>query len=264
MTATESCAPGASAHDFFSFAVLFTSASHDCWGSRLSSSSLLIEAEAPLSTRTLQSLNSTHSCEGYFHILRGGRRAQAIPVPPVEIHFVQTDPDRRGRARFLKHLLKANHVRSKLPMTRCTPNQLHDIRVQGLEVDCRSWKHGRHRQPSWWTATGRTSWETSSTADQRAYLDYFVDKLAIDYAYGWKELRKRLGIIFGHALIQLGLAYEVDSKEIAMEALALASVQKDFLYDYSSDSSLNKISSISSDSILDLLDLIGVQRRGAG
>ncbi|KAG6143389.1 hypothetical protein E4U38_004169 [Claviceps purpurea] len=60
----------------------------------------------------------------------------------------------------------------------------------------------------------------------------------------------------GHALIQLGLAYEVDSKEIAMEALALASVQNDFLYDYSSDSSLNKRSSISSDAILDLLDLM--------
>ncbi|KAG6180343.1 hypothetical protein E4U10_007547, partial [Claviceps purpurea] len=177
-------------------------------------------------------------------------RAQAIPVPPVEIHFAN-----RGRARFLKHLLKANH--------------LHDIRVQGLGVDCRSWKHGRHRQPSWWTATGRTSWETSRTADQRAYLDYFVDKLAIDYAYGWKKAvghylfpcEKPLvhGLIIselGHALIQLGLAYEVDSKEIAMEALALISVQNDFLYDYSSDSSLNKKSSISSDSILDLLDLM--------
>ncbi|KAG6306423.1 hypothetical protein E4U45_007159 [Claviceps purpurea] len=79
-----------------------------------------------------------------------------------------------------------------------------------------------------------------------------------------KHLLKANHVRIGHALIQLGLAYEVDSKEIAMEALALASVQKDFLYDYSSDSSLNKISSISSDSILDLLDLIGVQRRGAG
>ncbi|KAG6215246.1 hypothetical protein E4U34_005706 [Claviceps purpurea] len=192
----------------------------------------------------------------------------------------------RGRARFLKHLLKANHVRSKLhtydslvssrlrygnrnAQILSTPNQLHDIRVQGLGVDCRSWKHGRHRQPSWWTATGRTSWETSRTADQRAYLDYFVDKLAIDYAYGWKEAvghylfscEKPLvhGLIiseFGHALIQLGLAYEVESKDIAMEALALTSVQNGFLYDNSSDSSLNKKSSISSDSILDLLDLM--------
>ncbi|KAG6176750.1 hypothetical protein E4U27_004848 [Claviceps purpurea] len=90
-----------------------------------------------------------------------------------------------------------------------------------------------------------------------------------DYAYGWKKAvghylfpcEKPLvhGLIIselGHALIQLGLAYEVDSKEIAMEALALISVQNDFLYDYSSDSSLNKKSSISSDSILDLLDLM--------
>lgn len=48
----------------------------------------------------------------------------------------------------------------------------------------------------------------------------------------------------------------MDSKEIAMEALALTSVQHDFLYDYSSDSSFTKKSSISSDSILDLLDLM--------
>ncbi|KAG6297421.1 hypothetical protein E4U46_007209 [Claviceps purpurea] len=60
----------------------------------------------------------------------------------------------------------------------------------------------------------------------------------------------------GHALIQLGLAYEVESKDIAMEALALTSVQNGYLYDNSSDSSLNKKFSISSDSILDLLDLM--------
>ncbi|KAG5929468.1 hypothetical protein E4U53_002438, partial [Claviceps sorghi] len=51
----------------------------------------------------------------------------------------------------------------------------------------------------------------------------------------------------------LGYAHEVDSKEIATEALTLASVHQNFLYNYSSEPSFTKKSSMASQSILDLL-----------
>ncbi|KAG6051093.1 hypothetical protein E4U17_006301 [Claviceps sp. LM77 group G4] len=214
------------------------------------------------------------------YIIGGGGRVQAIPVPPVEVHHVETDPDRRARS--LKHLLKANHVNYALVSSQlrydnqnaqilssayllgATPNQLHDIyETQVSESKLEAWtpSPAELMDSDWVDFLGDKQY-------QRAYLDYFEDKLAMDYAYDWKKAvghylfscEKPLvhGLIsgLGHALIQLGLAYEMDSKEIAMEALALTSVQHDFLYDYSSDSSFTKKSSISSDSILDLLDLM--------
>jgi hypothetical protein len=45
----------------------------------------------------------------------------------------------------------------------------------------------------------------------------------------------------------------VDSKEVAMEALTLASVQHNFLYKYSADASYTRPSSFSTNSVLDLL-----------
>ncbi|KAG6236520.1 hypothetical protein E4U24_007750 [Claviceps purpurea] len=214
------------------------------------------------------------------YVLGGGSRVQAIPVPPVEVHHVETDPDRRARS--LKHLLKANHVNYSLVSSQlrydnqnaqilssayllgATPNQLHDIyETQASESKLEAWtpSPAELMDSDWADFLGDKQY-------QRAYLDYFEDKLAMDYAYDWKKAVEHYlfscekplvhGLIsgLGHALIQLGFAYEMDSKEIAMEALALTSVQHDFLYDYSSDSSFTKKSSISSDSILDLLDLM--------
>lgn len=60
--------------------------------------------------------------------------------------------------------------------------------------------------------------------------------------------------LVGHPLIQFGYAYEMDSKEVAMEALTLASVQHNFLYKYSADVSYTKPSPKCTNSILDLLD----------
>jgi len=89
--------------------------------------------------------------------------------------------------------------------------------------------------------------------------------LAIEFSYDWKqELRHFLfsgkeplfhGLIggLGHPLIHLGYAYEMDSKEVAMEALGLASVQYNFLHKYLDDSCYAKPSPFKSKSPLDLL-----------
>jgi hypothetical protein len=57
----------------------------------------------------------------------------------------------------------------------------------------------------------------------------------------------------GHPLIHLGYAYEVDSKEVAIEALAMVSVKYDFLHKYLDDSSYTKPSPLKSKAPLDLL-----------
>ncbi|KAG5926823.1 hypothetical protein E4U42_002929 [Claviceps africana] len=209
------------------------------------------------------------------YVLGTDGESQAIQVPPVEIHHVETDPDRRARS--LKHLLKANHVNysvvysqlrfdnhnahilSSAYLLGATPNQLHDIyEDQAKELEPWTPSPAELMDEDWMDYMG-DAWY------QRAYLDYYEDKLAMEYAYDWKKLvehflfssKKPLvhGLIcgLGHPLIQLAYAYEMDSKEIATEALTLASVHQNFLYDYSSKPSLTKKSSMASQSILDLL-----------
>ncbi|KAG6005416.1 hypothetical protein E4U21_000196 [Claviceps maximensis] len=209
------------------------------------------------------------------YVLGGGRKSQAIDVPPVEVHHVETNPDRRARS--LKHLLKANHVNysvvysqlrfdnhnahilSSAYLLGATPNQLHDIyEDQVKELEAWTPSPAELMDSDWMDFLGDARY-------QRAYIDYYEDQLAMEYAYDWKKLAEHFlfssekplvhGLIcgLGHPLIQLGYAYEVDSKEIATEALTLASVQQNFLYDYSSDASHVKKSPIASNSVLDLL-----------
>lgn len=57
----------------------------------------------------------------------------------------------------------------------------------------------------------------------------------------------------GHPLIHLGYAYEVDSKEVAVEALGLASVQYNFMHKYLDDKGYTKPAPFTSGSPLQLL-----------
>ena len=59
--------------------------------------------------------------------------------------------------------------------------------------------------------------------------------------------------IVGHPLIHLGYAYEMDSKEVAMEALGLACIEHNFLQKYTANSRYTRPSPLASNSPLDLL-----------
>lgn len=59
-------------------------------------------------------------------------------------------------------------------------------------------------------------------------------------------------MLVGHPLIHLGYAYEVDSREVAMEALGMAATQYNFLHKYIDDDSYTKSSSMKSSSPLEL------------
>lgn len=70
--------------------------------------------------------------------------------------------------------------------------------------------------------------------------------------------------IVGHPLIHLGYAFEMDSKEIAMEALGLACVQYDFLHKYLDDKSCTRKAPFTSSSPLDLLIKLAKDDRLSG
>ncbi|TWU74585.1 Cell cycle checkpoint protein rad17 [Metarhizium rileyi] len=217
------------------------------------------------------------------YVLGNDRKAQAIELPAAKVHHIETDTDRR--ARLLKHLLKANHVNYSVVYNQlrfdnhnvhilgsayllgATPNQLHDIyEAQVKELEPWTPSPAELIDNDWVDFLGDRHY-------QRAYVDFFEDKLAMEYAYDWKKVVEHFmfasekplvhGLIcgLGHPLIQLGYAYEMDSKEVAMEALTLTSVQHNFLYKYSADASYTRPSLNGTSSVLDLLIKMSTDRK---
>lgn len=120
----------------------------------------------------------------------------AIPLPSVEIHNVESNPDRR--ARCLKHLIKANHVNYSilyhdlqfdnhnphilssaylLGATEVQLNAIYDSEIKKLEP----WKPSPSEviDEDWRDFLGDKRY-------QRAFVDYFEDKLAMRFSYDWK------------------------------------------------------------------------------
>ncbi|KAL8967952.1 MAG: hypothetical protein Q9197_005142 [Variospora fuerteventurae] len=86
---------------------------------------------------------------------------------------------------------------------------------------------------------------------QRAYLDFFEDELVLN-GYNWKKVLEQYllqgkeplinNLIsgLGHPLIHLAYAYELSSREIAMEALSMTASSYDHLHKYLDDPSYTK------------------------
>ncbi|KAI1344633.1 hypothetical protein F5Y15DRAFT_367228 [Xylariaceae sp. FL0016] len=202
-------------------------------------------------------------------------KARPIKLPPVEIHNVETAPEKRPRT--LKHLLKANHVNhsilyhnlefhNHLPHILCSAyllaaddQQLHKI-YAAEQKELEPWKPSPSEvtKDDWRDLLGDSEY-------QRAFVDFFEDRLAVDHDYQWKQVVERY--IFsgenplancligglGHPLIHLGYAYEMDNKELAMEALGMAATQYNFLHKFLDDPSYTKPASFSSPSPMGVL-----------
>ncbi|OAQ91956.1 cell cycle checkpoint protein RAD17 [Purpureocillium lilacinum] len=126
-----------------------------------------------------------------------GSRQQAIHLPPVEIHQIETNPGRR--ARCLKHLLKANHVNysivyNHLRSVNQTSHLLSTAYLLGADETKLNdlYEVGiKHLEP--WTPSpaevADLDWQDflGEREYQRAYVDFFEDKLAMDFAYNWKQ-----------------------------------------------------------------------------
>ncbi|KAI0205013.1 hypothetical protein F4808DRAFT_413007 [Astrocystis sublimbata] len=215
--------------------------------------------------------------------VKSSDESRSIDLPPVEVHNVETAPEKRPRT--LKHLLRANHVNhsilfhnlefdNHLPhilssayLLGASDKQLHEIYNVESE-DLEPW------QPSPAEVT-KDDWRDflGDRRYQRAFVDFFEDGLAMKHNYDWKKvvddymfsghepLANCLIGGLGHPLIHLGYAYEMDNKEVAMEALGLAATQYNFLHKYTDDPSYSKPSSLKTTNPLELLNKMAGDKR---
>lgn len=135
----------------------------------------------------------------YKYLTTGsGRSSQHIDIPSVEIHDIETAPEKRPRT--LKHLIKANHVNHSilyhnLEFNNHMPHILGSAYLLGANVDqlqkiydeeskeLEEWKDSPAEitESDWRDYLGDPKY-------QRAYVDFFEDELALNYGYDWKKV----------------------------------------------------------------------------
>ncbi|KOS47407.1 hypothetical protein ACN38_g1592 [Penicillium nordicum] len=201
----------------------------------------------------------------------------AIDLPPVNVHETETAQDKPARA--FKHLLKLNHVENSLFDCRNFPNQLIHLLsssfLQGADADTL----GRIYEEE---VSDLVKWKGSpaeiTTLDwrghlgcrgfDRAFVDFFEDEM-VHLSYDWKEVVAEylftgkepmfdsIMASLGLPLIHLAYAFEMDSREIAMEALGLAATCHNDIYKSLEDPNHSKNeASYESKSIFAIIDLV--------
>ncbi|RDL38477.1 Uncharacterized protein BP5553_02817 [Venustampulla echinocandica] len=212
--------------------------------------------------------------------------AQSIDLVPVETHDVETAPDKRPRT--LKHLIRANHVNHSiiyhnLQYHNHMPHILSSAYAFGANADQ---LHKIYAEESKQLEPWHDSPAEVTSADwrdflgdaryQRAYVDFFEDELALNFNYDWTKVAEEYlfsgkqplinGLIggIGHPLIHLSYAYEFSSKELGMEALAMACTSYNYLHKYLDQPSYTKPSTYSTTSPLEILHKIAEDKRFDG
>ncbi|KAF2013102.1 hypothetical protein BU24DRAFT_349713 [Aaosphaeria arxii CBS 175.79] len=221
-----------------------------------------------------------------FPFLRSwGENHVSIDLPSVPIHDVELA--REKRARTLKHLIKANHanhsvIYHELRFHNHTPHILGSAYILGatrehlIEIyekeaeELEPWHDspGEISQDDWRKFLGKREY-------QRAFVDFFEDQLVLR-KYDWKALLNEYlfegeeplinGLIsgLGHPLIHLGYAYELDSRTVAIEALALGTCFYSSLHKYIDDPSYTKPSPVHYSSLYDILKKVKEDARFDG
>jgi len=214
----------------------------------------------------------------YKYITSVGFSTQPIDLESVEIHDIETAPEKRPRT--LKHLIKANHINHSILYNETRfhnhlPHHLGSAYLLGADLDhlhkvydeesksLEEWKDspGELTDADWREFLGDKRY-------QRAYVDFFEYELALKFSYDWKALVQEylysgkaplvnaLTSGLGHPLIHLGYAVELNSRELAIEALSLASTCYGTLHKYLDDPSYTRPSTYSSTSPLEILHKI--------
>ncbi|KAF8476867.1 hypothetical protein BDZ91DRAFT_687805 [Kalaharituber pfeilii] len=200
-------------------------------------------------------------------------------IPLVET--IQIDYPQKKRDRALIHLLRLNHhshsvlysgykefkLHNHCPHALCSAyllgadeQQLHEIYEQ-VDKELESWKDSP-------CEVTETDWRDylGDHRYQRAYLDFFEDEL-VRQCYDWKKvlldfmmqgekpLVNSLICGLGHPLIHFGYAIELNSREVAMEALTMAATSYDFLSKYT-NSQIHPATDTSSTNPLDILNRV--------
>lgn len=178
---------------------------------------------------------------------------QGVDIPPVKELNVENSKEKRDRA--LVHLLRLNHhahavLYENLTFHNHFPHYLGSAYLLGADEkrlheiydiedgELTSWKPSPSEvtEEDWQDFLGNARY-------QRAFLDYFEDEVAA-HGYDWKTVVAELLVVgkkplinalyssLAHPVIHLGYALELNSREVAMEALCLAASCYDFLADF--------------------------------
>ncbi|KAL2865740.1 questin oxidase family protein [Aspergillus lucknowensis] len=202
------------------------------------------------------------------------------PVETIEIDTAHTKP-----ARALKHLLKLNHgnyaiLWNERKFHNHAPHSLCSAFLLGASADDlnRLYEAESKQLDPWVDSPGEIStfdWRDflGKREYERAFVDFFEDEL-VRRGYDWKKvvfqylfsgkepLFNALTSDLGHPLIHLAYAFEVSSREVAMEALSLTAVCYGQPHKYLDDPSYSKAQpSYTSTSPLDILSKVRVDRR---
>ncbi|RAL10819.1 questin oxidase family protein [Aspergillus homomorphus CBS 101889] len=201
--------------------------------------------------------------------------SKVIDIPPVEVHEIETAQEKPARA--LKHLLKLNHANyaflwNERKFHNHAPHILSSAFLQGADADDlnRIYENESKSLDPWEDSPGEIStydWRDylSRREYQRAFVDFFEDEL-VRHSYDWKAvvfqymfsgkepIFSSLVADLGHPLIHLAYAFEMSSREVAMEALGMTATCYGSIHKYLDDPSYSKIEpSYRTTSLLDIL-----------
>ncbi|KAJ5114886.1 hypothetical protein NUU61_000645 [Penicillium alfredii] len=216
-----------------------------------------------------------------FRFFTWGR--QVIDLPPVKVHDVETAQEKPARA--LKHLLKLNHANYAILYNdrrfhNHAPHILSSAFLNGAGTDdlTRVYETESKLLDAW-----TDSPEEVTTQDwrdflgrreyQRAYVDFFEDEL-VRFGYDWKQVISEylfsgkapmfnaLIADLGHPLIHMAYAFEMSSREVAMEALGLAATCYNNMHNYLEDPVYTKLeASYHSTSLFDILHKVRADKQ---
>ncbi|KAI9927811.1 hypothetical protein ASPWEDRAFT_173462 [Aspergillus wentii DTO 134E9] len=182
----------------------------------------------------------------------------SFDIPPVKVHEIDTAPEKPARA--LKHLIKLNHVNNSVLYNERrfhnhAPHLLSSSFLQGADADDlhRIYETEAKLLEPWADSPGEISaddWRDylGHREYQRAFVDFFEDEL-VRLGYDWKQVvtdylfvgkRPLFNSIIadlGHPLIHLAYAFEMNNREVAMEALGLAATCYSDIHKYLDDPS---------------------------
>lgn len=124
--------------------------------------------------------------------------AQSIDLPSVEIHEVETAPEKRPRT--LKHLIKANHINHSimyhnLEFHNHMTHILGSAYILGASVDQlqKIYDDESKELEEWQESPGEITeqdWR-DHVGDRRyvrAYMDFFEDEMALNFNYDWRAV----------------------------------------------------------------------------
>jgi hypothetical protein len=132
------------------------------------------------------------------YITTSNYAAQSIDLQSVEIHDVETAPEKRPRT--LKHLIRANHVNHSiiyhnLQYNNHMPHLLGSAYLLGANVAQmqRIYDEESKELEDWKDSPAEISdadWRDflGDKRYQRAYVDFFEDELALKFGYDWKRV----------------------------------------------------------------------------